>query len=260
MPRVEALQPLYDLGVTPRHGQVVMVAGRSGSMKSTFALWLVEQWGLDTLYFSADMTAFQASMKLASLRTQQRIERIEEAVRKDGAGEFERALEGTRVQFSFHTPIRWERVMDELNAWVTAYNRFPQVIVLDNLMDIEGAEADYSEQMFAMQVVSDLSRETGATVLILHHASDKSWDAAGKPFLPPGRQEVKGGLSEKPELSLSVAFNPNTFELNVAPIKNRLGFQDPTAATFATFGVVPETNLFYDRGVVVESGSVQNGV
>lgn len=248
MPHIEALRPLYDLNVHPRIGQVFMIAGRSGAMKSTFALWLTESWGLDTLYFSADMTAFQASMKLASLRTQKDLDTIESDIRKGDGRQYIDALEGTKVQFSFHTPIRWNRVVDEINAWVVAHNRFPQVIVLDNLMDIEGAESDYSEQMFAMQAVSDLSRETGATVLILHHASDKSQDATYRPFRPPSRKEVKGGLSEKPEMSLGIAFNPNTMEFHVSPIKNRLGFQDPTANTFATLGVTPETNTFYDRG------------
>src|SRR5699024_1373193 len=117
------------------------------------------------------------------------------------------ALERSRIKFSFRSPIRWDYVIEEINTWVTLHNRYPEVRVYDNLMDFENAESEYNEQMFVMQALSDLSRETGATILILHHASDKSWDADSRPFRPPSRREVKGGLSEKPEMTLSVALN-----------------------------------------------------
>lgn len=234
MPYVEGLRPLYDLGCSPRRGEVIMIAGRSGSGKSSFALWLAEMWKLDTLYFSADMSARQASSKLAALLTQQTVDEVEAGMLTDRRNHYLEALERSRIKFSFRSPIRWETVIEELNTWVTLHNRFPEVIVIDNLMDVEGAESEYSEQMFAMQAVSDLSRDTGATVLILHHASDKSWEADSRPFRPPSRKEVKGGLSEKPEMSLGVAVNNNTSDFHIAPIKNRMGFQDPTGNTFAT--------------------------
>lgn len=240
-----------------------MIAGRSGTMKSTFALWLVSNWNLPTMYFSADMSAFQASTKLAAHKTQRTVEEVEQGMRSGAAEEYMEALAESKIQFSFKSPIRWEAVIEELNAWVTLYNEYPKVIVIDNLMDVEGAEAEYSEQMLVMQVVSDLSRETGATILVLHHASDKSWDARSYPYRPPSRDQVKGGLSEKPELSLGVAINNETKDFHVAVIKQRMGPQDPTANTFATLKVDPSRNTFsspkvddYARaGIEVGNGS-----
>lgn len=234
MPYVEELAPLYELGAAPRRGEVIMIAGRSGSGKSSFALWLAQMWGLDTLYFSADMSARQASSKLAALLTQRTIAEVEAGMLTDDRDHYLEALERSRIKFSFKSPIRWDVVIEELNTWVTLHNRYPEVIVFDNLMDFENAESEYSEQMFVMQAVSDISRDTGATVLILHHASDKSWEADSRPFRPPSRKEVKGGLSEKPEMSLGVAVNNTTGDFHIAPIKNRMGFQDPTGNTFAT--------------------------
>jgi len=245
MPYVEGLRPLYDLGCSPRRGEVIMIAGRSGSGKSSFALWLAEMWGLDTLYFSADMSARQASAKLAALLTQQTVDEVEAGMLTEDRNHYLEALEESRIKFSFRSPIRWDTVIQELNTWVTLHNRFPEVIVFDNLMDFENAESEYTEQMFVMQAVSDISRDTGATVLILHHASDKSWEADSRPYRPPSRKEVKGGLSEKPEMSLGVAVNNTVNDFHVAPIKNRMGFQDPTGNTFATLRSDPSKNMFW---------------
>lgn len=245
MPYVEGLRPLYDLGCSPRRGEVIMIAGRSGSGKSSFALWMAEMWGLDTLYFSADMSARQASAKLAALLTQQTVDEVEAGMLTEDRNHYLEALEESRIKFSFRSPIRWDTVIQELNTWVTLHNRFPEVIVFDNLMDFENAESEYTEQMFVMQAVSDISRDTGATVLILHHASDKSWEADSRPYRPPSRKEVKGGLSEKPEMSLGVAVNNTVNDFHVAPIKNRMGFQDPTGNTFATLRSDPSKNMFW---------------
>ncbi len=55
-------------------------------------------------------------------------------------------------------------------------------------MDFEGAEADYTAQMAVMQMMGELSRETEALVCLLHHASDKSWEAKNRPVESPWSQ------------------------------------------------------------------------
>jgi len=112
-------------------------------------------------------------------------------------------------------------------------------------MDFEAAESDYTEQMAVMAGVTAFSRETGCTSIVLHHASDKSWDAKTAPYDPPSRQEVKGGLSEKPELSLTVALDPSTMEYKVAVVKQRMGPSDPTARRFARLTAEPERTRFH---------------
>lgn len=251
LPEVEALHALYSYGLALRHGQVVMIAGRSGSQKSGFALWLADELGLDTLYFSADMSPFTASSRLASKRTGLDTEEVEAALASEGEHReavFE-ALEESKIRFSFGSPITWRAVDEELDAAVELFNKFPDIIIFDNLMDFEGAESDYSAQMAVMQSVTELARDTGATVIIMHHASDKSWDAKSEPFAPPSRDQVKGGLSEKPEVSLSVALDPNTLDFNVAVIKQRMGPQDPTAKRWVTLRCEPQVTRFHRKGL-----------
>lgn len=246
MPRIPTLSPLYQYGVEVRHGMIIMIAGRSGSQKSGLAMWLAKEWDLSTLYFSGDMSAFTASSRLASSITGKNTEEIERIMAKGGD---ERdgilgALGGSKMQFSFGSPITWRAIDEELDAYVELHNAYPEVVILDNLCDFEGAESDYTAQMSVMASVTEMARDTGATVIILHHASDKSWDAKNDPFSPPSRNEVKGGLSEKPELSLSVALNPNDLRFNIAVIKNRSGAQDPTARRWVTLQCQPDLTRF----------------
>lgn len=249
LPEVEALRGLYDYGLTLRHGQVIMIAGRSGSQKSGFALFLADEFGLDTLYFSADMSAFTASSRLASKRTGLDTEQVEAALAggTESRDEVYEALEDVNITFSFGAPISWRQVDEEMDAYVELHNKYPEVVIFDNLMDFEGAESDYTVQMSVMQNVTSLARDTGATVIIMHHASDKSWDAEKNPYAPPSRKEVKGGLSEKPEVSLSVALDARTLDFNVAVTKQRMGPQDPTARHWVTLVCEPALTRFHRR-------------
>jgi hypothetical protein len=243
------LQRLYDWGCTPRHGEVIMIAGRSGTQKSGFALFWVDEMNLPTLYFSADMSAFTASSRLASKRTGFTTEQVEEAMARGGADRDRQleALSDSNITFSFGSPITWRQVDDELDAYVELWDQFPEVIVFDNLMDFEGAESDYTEQMATMSNVTELARATGATVIVLHHATDKGWAATNDPWQPPSRDQVKGGLSEKPELSLSVALDPQSLDYRVAVIKQRMGPSDPTARRYAVLRCEPSLTRFHHK-------------
>lgn len=252
LPRVEAFEELYRMGVRPRAGEVIMIAGRSGTQKSGLALWWVLNMKLPTLYFSADMSAFQASVRIACSVTGKTTEQVELGMADPALREgFERAIESVPITFSFGSPISWQAVDSELDAYVELHNAYPEVMVLDNLMDIDGASADYTAQMEAMQQISDLSRATGATVIVLHHASDKTWDAKADPWKPPSRDQIKGGMSEKPELSLSVALDPQSHLYRIACIKQRMGPSDPSAQSYATLRAEPSTTRFhrYDHGI-----------
>ncbi|MFI9228963.1 AAA family ATPase [Streptomyces rimosus] len=243
---MEALESLYALGCRPRHGEVIMIAGRSGTQKSGLALFWVAQMNLPTLYFSADMSAFTASSRLASMATGDTTEMVEAGMAAGGRYReaYLTALRGSRITFSFGSPITWRAVDEELEAYVELWDAYPSVIVMDNLMDFDGAESDYTEQMAVMSGLTELARATGATVIILHHASDKSWEAKSDPWAPPSRDQVKGGLSEKPELSLSVALDPNSQEYRIAVIKQRMGPCDPTAKRYASLRCHPEVTRF----------------
>lgn len=258
LPLVPAFQALYSKGVKPRHGEVVMIAGRSGTQKSGLALYWIAQMGLPSVYFSADMSAFTASSRIASMNTGDTTEMVEIGMREGGAAR-RRYLEalktgpGSNIQFSFGSPLTFERIDDVLEARVEVFDEYPQVICFDNLMDFDGAESDYTAQMEVMSYATELARATEATVVVLHHASDKSWEAKSDPWSPPSRDQVKGGLSEKPELSLTVAFDPYSYQYKIACVKQRMGPSDPTARNFASLRIEPELTRFHPWGYPTET-------
>lgn len=246
LPRVAAFKALYDLGCRPRHGEIIMVAGRSGTQKSGFALFWVAEMNLPTLYFSADMSAFTASSRLASMKTGDTTEEVEAGMAHGGT-ERQRyldALDDLNITFSFGSPVSWRGIDEEMEAYVELHNQYPEVIVVDNLMDFEGGESDYTEQMAIFQGLTELARSTGATVIVLHHASDKGWAATSDPWSPPSRDQIKNGLSEKPELTLSVALDPSTLDYRVAVLKQRMGPCDPTANKYALMKCDPAHTRF----------------
>lgn len=245
LPKVPGLRDLYAAGTTPRHGEVVMIAGRSGHQKSGLALWYVAQMNLPTLYFSADMSAFTASSRLASMVADQTTEEVEEGMRRGFGPDYQDMLADLRITFSFGSPITWRQVDEELQAYVELWDEWPQVIVIDNLMDVADAESDYTVQMAAMSTVTEIARETGATVIVLHHASDKTPNALTNPYDPPARSEIKNGLAEKPELCLTVALDPHTHNYRIATVKQRMGPNDPSGRRFVVLRAEPSKTRFH---------------
>jgi len=255
LPYVAELGALYSRGFKPRHGQVIMVAGRSGTQKSGFVLWWTLQMRLPTLYFSADMSAFTASSRVASSVSGDPTETVEARMgTQDGQAYYRDRLSEIPLQFSFGSPISWRSVDEEIQAYIELWDRYPEVMVFDNLMDFENAETDYTEQMQVMSSLTELARETGSTIIVLHHASDKTWEAKTDPWSPPSRDQIKNGLAEKPEICLSVALDPTTLDYNVAVVKNRMGPQDPTGRQYAILRCEPAVTRFhekrYDRYVI----------
>ncbi|WP_206222239.1 AAA family ATPase [Schaalia sp. ZJ1691] len=248
LPRVDAFQALYEWGVEPRRGQVIMVAGRSGSQKSGLALFWVANMGLPTLYFSADMSPFTAGIRLASIATGKTSAEVEALMSTtDGEAFLTEHVARLPIRLSFTSPITWRQVEDELNVYVLLHNRLPEVVVFDNLMDFEGGESDYTAQMQVMQDITGFARDYGVTVLVLHHASDKTADAKYSSWRPPSRDQVKNGMAEKPELTLGVALDAAKGEFNVACLKQRDGPSDPSADRFIVLACDPSRTLFAQK-------------
>lgn len=152
------------------------------------------------------------------------------------------ALQDSNITFHFGQPITWKSIEDNLDAWVELYNAYPAVIVVDNLMDVEGCEADYKLQTLAMQDLASLARATGSTVIVLHHASESG---VVEPGLPPARSAVLNKLSQKPELMLGVSLATRIgCELRVAVTKQRDGRSDESAQNYIRLKAIPEHTRF----------------
>ena len=235
MPRIPSLSPLYEEGVVFRQGQLVMIAGRPGHFKSALAMWMVLKWARPTLYLSGDMGQYDATMRMASMNTgwsRQYLEKHPERVRH-----------ADHINWSFGA-ITLDRIMTDFEAWVDTYSAYPEIIVVDNLMDFEGAESDYQLQMAAMQRLTELCRASGAMVIVLHHCTEASFKAKTEPFSPPSRNDIQNKLATKPELILTTSLNEFGDKLGVACVKQRSGPADPAARAWAKLDLTPHLPMF----------------
>ena len=119
LPRIPCIRGALQGGIRPRHGEVVMIAGRSGTQKSGVALFWCAQMNLRTLYFSADMSAFTASARLASMYSGDPTDVVEAgmAAGGDARQKYLDLLKDSNITF-VRPPLRWEKVDYELEAYV----------------------------------------------------------------------------------------------------------------------------------------------
>jgi replicative DNA helicase len=230
LPGVPALWRLTHDGVCLRRGELVMLVGVPNSGKSAFALWWAASLNLMTLYFSADNNAHTSLTRLLSFVTQTERRSIENDLDDHDTGDvmedyYSDALKGSNLQFVFDGSLTLKAVTAELNAYVEIYDEWPEVIVVDNLINVEGT-GDHEGQSGILSELHYLARQTGATVFVLHHASESNQQ---KPTKAPPRAAIQNKVSHFPDLVLSVAVDSLTGDFEVAAIKVRGDRSDPSA-------------------------------
>lgn len=216
-----------------------MIAGRSGSAKSSFALWLVMKMELRTLYYSADMSPWQASVRLAASQKAMTIDEIEVGL-ADGSFEPPAALP---VQFCFDSSPNLRDIYDEMDAYVEAWGKYPELIVVDNLKNCDAeSDGEYGGQNLILDHLHGITRQTGAAVIVLHHTQL----AVGTkdPFSPQPRWAIKNNVDELPNLILQLGLNPDTNEFQIACTKQSTGAQDIEGKKTATLMADLSRNTF----------------
>ena len=235
LPRVDALADLYAEGVEFYRGAVTMLAGQPGAQKSMFSLWLCTQLDVPTLYFSADSDAATMTARMASAITQTDSRTIRDEYKHDVRREwYADQLAGSKVDFCFDSAPGVGDIGDELDAYVTLYGRYPEVIVIDNLMDVyTDGEAEHVGMKSVLKDAKELARESGAAVFVLHHMTE----AVGDPSTPSPRSALQGKVAQTPGLVLSLAVEGSIFK--AAVVKNRFGKHSPAALDYVSLRTDP---------------------
>jgi replicative DNA helicase len=253
LPEVPELNSLYrgNFKVKFRRGQVCMVTGPSGAMKSMLTLWLVDRMDVDALYFSADMEESTATTRLAASRTGTPADTIAYRVAQGDAAFYAGVLSESRIQFCYDPNPTIETVWQELAAYVELYDRYPSVIVIDNMMDmVMDGESEYGAMKQMILELKTLARETEAGVFILHHMTE-SGEGKDRPDAsrPSPRRKLLGKVSQTAGLILSVAYDRAQSLFHIAVVKHRNGPDDPDANTYYSFRADPATARFFPRNV-----------
>lgn len=219
-----------------RRGQVCMVAAAPNAGKSMFALIYAIKANVPTLFFSADTDTTTVMMRAAahaSGHTQQTVENNLSQNPKHYDKYFARF---NHIKWVFDSSPSIDDLEMEIKAYVELYGIAPELIVIDNLMNVV-AETDneWAGLRAIMVELHDMARKTESCVLVLHHVSEQS--EYGSPTAPPARRAIHGKVSQLPALICTLGYDPTSATLKIAPVKNRFGPHTADASRYATLYV-----------------------
>lgn len=258
LPQIENLRELHTgyFKYRPRGGNVTMIAGPPGALKSGLAVYMAAHWasmGLEGLYLSADLDQHTAITRTAGALSGNLVDTIAKSISDENGAAFayyEQVLD-IPLRFSFNPSPAMADVRAELDAWVEMWDSYPKFIVIDNLLDVipSGGDSETSGYKSILLEVKDLARKTGAHVIILHHMSesDQGDGRKGNVTRPASRKAVMGKVSQTPENVMSVAFDDNTGMLLISLVKHRGGKADATAENYISLRVDPARNTISPR-------------
>ena len=240
---------LAEAGIRPRKATVTMIAATPASLKSMLTLYWIARMGLPTLFFSADTDAYETMKRAAAMVsgvTQSKVEVDVAAGRRDEYGERLRQL---NIRWVFETDPTYTDISLETAAYAEVFGAFPQIIVIDNLVNVVGEnDNEFGAMRDTTKALKRLVRITGASVFVLHHMSEQEKDHG----TPPARRRLQGKVSQLPEVILSLALvGP---ELRICAVKNRFGRGDASGEEYVSIWASPDRCQFFNSRVDMQTG------
>ena len=205
-----------------RRGQVCMVAAAPNAGKSMFALVYAIQAKVPTLFFSADTDVATMWLRAIAHTSGHSQQTVENQIKANPTFYNKHIEDFSHIQWVFDSSPNLDDMEDEIKAYVELYGVGPQLIVVDNLMNVVAeSENEWAGLRQIMVEFHDMARKTEACVLVLHHVSEQS--EYGSPTEPPPRRSIHGKVSQLPATILTLGYNPFEQKLKVAAVKNRFG-------------------------------------
>jgi len=221
-PLPDVWDTLKNKQVRFRRGQLTMVAAAPNAGKSMFALVYAIKAGVPTLFFSADTDVTTVMIRAASHISGHGQITVEQNLNVKSAYYDDSFEKMKHIQWVFDSSPSLDDIELEVKAYQELYGIAPQLIVVDNLMNV-AAETDneWAGLRAIMMELHDLARNTQACVLVLHHVSEAT--EYGDGTYPPARRSIHGKVSQLPSLMLTLGYDPMIKQLKVAAVKNRFG-------------------------------------
>lgn len=242
-----SLPPVFALleneGVKFRLGQMSMIAAAAGCGKSVVGEILAVKARVPTLYFSADMDSYTTALRAAAIITGQAQDRIAADMTAGGAEFYEDELwdELTHLRVVFESAPTLSDVEENVEAFATMYGEYPQLIVIDNLLNFQQGVGEWESLQESLLGFKQLVSSTGAHVCVLHHVGGPYAD---KPD-PPPKSGIQGKVDQLPEMILTLGRDGN--KLDIAPVKHRNGRANAKAEFRITYYVDLPTMQMTER-------------
>lgn len=244
-PLLPDLHPLLAAEtIRVRRGQMIMLTATPGGGKSLLALhYCVSRNPGRVLYFSLDTDLGTMRMRAAAMKTGLTVDEIEGILEQEGGEDF---IEDALAELS--ESVRWcddarsmEDIDDEIQAFVEVYGCYPDLVVLDVLLNVDNGGEDWSGSMRVMGQLHSLAHSKGPAVMVLHHNAERRADQS----VPAPRGDMIMKVAQYPEVVLSLALAPQERELRVSAVKNRSGKADPSAPTYISLPVdLPRMSVY----------------
>lgn len=237
--------PLHNAGIRLRAGTVTFIAGVGGALKTGLALYWVGRLERPTLYFSADSEPFEMLERVASMVTGDSVDKV-----RANPGAYAGAIDRLPIRMVFEDSPTYLDLELEVAAYAEVHGTFPEVIVIDNLLNLVGDnENEWGAHRDHARVIHRVTRVTKATVLVLAHMGE---DKADPTTFPPARMKLQGKVSQLPKMILSLAFDGQ--RLKVAAVKNRFGPADASGRTYVELYADPRVNRFFNTKIDMLEG------
>lgn len=234
-PLPDVWKNLVGKNIKFRRAQVCMVAAAPNAGKSMFALIYAIKANVPTLFFSADTDISTVILRASAHLSGHSQLTVEQNLQRDD-NYYAKYLSGIgNIQWVFDSSPSLDDIEAEVKAYIELYGVSPELIVIDNLMNV-AAESDneWAGLRAIMMELHDMARKTEACVLVLHHVSEAS--EYGSPTMPPPRRSIHGKVSQLPAIILTLGYDPQGM-LRVAAVKNRFGPHTADASEWATLFV-----------------------
>lgn len=229
-PLPTAWPTLAAQGVEIRGSELTVIAGQPAAGKSAFALATAVRIGVPTLYFCADTAAWTMAIRAVAMTTGLPQDQVEEKLSSD-PHYADGAFDSMRfIRWCFDSAPSLDDIDNEVAAYEEVWGRNPQLIVIDNLVDVSDGDDEWAAVRRTQKELKYLARETGAAVLVLHHVTEAFQVNEGS---APSRSSILGKDTRLPALVMTVT-NENGF-LGVAIVKNRYGKADPSGRSLTWF-------------------------
>jgi hypothetical protein len=205
-----------------RRGQVCMVAAAPNAGKSMFALIYAIRAKVPTLFFSADTDTATVMIRVASALSGHGQVSVETNLQNNPRYYDQYLGNMSHIQWCFDSSPSLDDIELEVKAYVELYGVTPELIVVDNLMNVVAEhDNEWAGLRQIMMELHDMARKTEACVMVLHHVSEQG--EYGDTTTPPQRRAIHGKVSQLPSLILTLGYSPSEGTLRVAPVKNRFG-------------------------------------
>lgn len=237
--------PLENAGIRLREGTVTFVAGVAGAMKTGLTLYWVGRLQRPALYFSADSEPFEMVERAAAMVTGDPMTQV----RADYSA-YAGVLNDLPIRMVFEDSPTYHDLEMEVAAYAEVHGRFPEVLVIDNLLNLVGEnENEWGAHRDHARVIHRITRITRATVLVLAHMGEDKVDPTQN---PQPRTKLQGKISQLPKLILSLAFDGQ--RLKIAAVKNRFGPADASGHTYVELWCDPTRNQFFSSQYDFQNG------